>query len=572
MKKFLLTLLLVPSLVLGQPGPISQVIQDEGVTQGAYSMLNCVGAGVTCALSGSTASITVPTPTPVSTPSLQAVTNVGKTTTNDITINFVPTGTGQQSLSANSTYASATGLGSLFAQRYLLTSSGGAAVTNLIGTTGAVQLVGGSGTTVIGAAAGIVNASGGGTYGDGWLLSAGGSTAYNFSGNWTNFDGLHFLMPGVTGAGSIGTMTALRVPDFTAAANNYPILLENAAGVFFRDGANKIHSSVSNQLDFTSPAFQFNTGNILLPASNQSTQWGASGTRGGIYHDGTHFIIDPDAGGGDDDLYIGATGDDDMVIDKIGLGTSPTTNLFWINFVRTTNQGRGALNFDYNYTGAGVQANILSYPTYSGTAVSPLNLAFQGRVRDNSDHAGTGTYANIDAQFGTSATTTITQGTKNFYGVRVQANQGVGTANTGGAIKQYGIYVAGFPAYTGVASQLEYGGLFEEDVGVIAGIRYGYDDTFAAKGTTYTYYDAGSGELRTFVGGTQVIALGNATFGVFGAVPAAQYTPTGVVSMPVGGGTNPVYDDSQFDGGLGGTSYTLDDIVAAFILYGFLRP
>lgn len=219
---------------------------------------------------------------------------------------------------------------------------------------------------------------------------------------------------------------------------------------------------------------------------------------GSIYHDGTDLIIQPQEVGSTAIVQIGPAGTRNVNMDKMALGGSGINTLFWINFVKTTSSGRGALQFDYTYTGSGPQANILSYPSYNGTNNSPLCYAFQSRVRDMSDPSGNGNYAGCDLQFGTPNTQTITQGTKNFFGVRVQHNQGVGTANSGGAIRQYGLSVLGFNTYAGVASQLKYGVYSEEDISTSQNIKVLYDSTATLKGNNYDVYDSATSEMRRY--------------------------------------------------------------------------
>lgn len=61
--------------------------------------------------------------------------------------------------------------------------------------------------------------------------------------------------------------------------------------------------------------------------------------------------------------------------------------------------------------------------------------------------------------------------------------------------------------------------------------------------------------------------------GVFGATPAPQYTPTAYASGFVpNASANPVFNESTWDGGLGGSAYSINDLVRSGILYGWLAP
>lgn len=244
---------------------------------------------------------------------------------------------------------------------------------------------------------------------------------------------------------------------------------------------------------------------IGVPAPDNTSVYFGNSSNGSIQWDGTNLVLDATSG----QISCGSGGATSFLCNKIGLGTSAISNLFWINFVLTTSTGRGALNFDYTYTGAGPQANILSYPTYNGTNANPICYALQTRVRDNSDPSGTGTYASIDSQIGTPATQSITQGTKSFFGLKHSHNQGVGTSNSGGVIRQYGVYVSAYSAYSGVSSQLRYGILSEERVGVLADVGIGLNDTLTATGSTTIIYNSSTTDIDTFVDGTKVLNYDN---------------------------------------------------------------
>ena len=76
-KKILLSLLL-PAIVCAQPVN-QQRIQDEGGTAIPYSKIDCVGGGITCSGTTPNVTISVPSPTPAATPTLQQVTTAGAT-------------------------------------------------------------------------------------------------------------------------------------------------------------------------------------------------------------------------------------------------------------------------------------------------------------------------------------------------------------------------------------------------------------------------------------------------------------------------------------------------------------
>ena len=220
------------------------------------------------------------------------------------------------------------------------------------------------------------------------------------------------------------------------------------------------------------------------------------------YSDGTDLIIERNSGSGV--VKLGASSDKNLRIGKLGLGTSAVSNLFWVNFVQSTSSGRGALNFDYTYTGSGPQANILSYPTYSGSNNNPLCYSLQGRCRDDSDHSGTGNYG-MESKFGTVATRNLTQGNKNFYGLKVIHSEGVGDgAHTGCNIRQFGLWVDDFTDYVGVTSQIKHGVYSAENVSTKVNRKFGLNATPTADATAYFTYTNAAAAIDEYVGGVNV--------------------------------------------------------------------
>ena len=224
------------------------------------------------------------------------------------------------------------------------------------------------------------------------------------------------------------------------------------------------------------------------------------------YSDGTDLIIERLSGTGL--VKLGVASDKSIQLDKIGLGTSPVSNNFWVNFSQTTNKGRGALNFDLTYTGTNPQSNVLSKITFQGTGLgtpaSPIAYPFLSQMIDDIDHSGTANYGNY-MQFGTSGTRNITQGTKNFWGWRIENSLGVGDGlHTGGAIRQYGIWIGAFSDYVGVASQLKHGIYCAENISTRAGQAIVFDSTSSAMGDTLMTYIAADLALYTDINGTRI--------------------------------------------------------------------
>lgn len=87
--------------------------------------------------------------------------------------------------------------------------------------------------------------------------------------------------------------------------------------------------------------------------------------------------------------------------------------------------------------------------------------------------------------------------------------------------------------------------------------------------------DGAGGTTGAIIGisGAQLCLAALSTFAIFGATPAGQYnTPGQTGGFTPNTSANPVFNESTWDGNLGGTAYTIDDVVAALITFGFLAP
>lgn len=228
-----------------------------------------------------------------------------------------------------------------------------------------------------------------------------------------------------------------------------------------------------------------------------------TGSDARIYYDGTDLIIDSTVSG-TGVVRLKADSSGDLILERIGLGGSAITTQYWINFVQTAATGRGALNFDLTTTSANPQSNILSKLTYQGPAASPTVLSGYYQAIDNSDHTGTASVG-LRSDFGTAAAQNITQGTKEFFGLKVQHNLGVGDGlHTGGTIRQYGLWIGAFVDYVGVASQLKHGIYCAENISTRAGNAFVFDSTATAMGDTLMTYIAADLALYTDINGTRI--------------------------------------------------------------------
>lgn len=285
-----------------------------------------------------------------------------------------------------------------------------------------------------------------------------------------------------------------------------------------------------------------------------------------IYYDGTDLIINSTAvGTGVTRLKADSSGD--IVLDRIGLGGSVISGSYYINLVQSGN-ARGAMSFDYTTTGTNILSDLFLKVTSQRTNNSS-NYAILTQTIKNEDKQST--YYGASFTFGTAGAQAIaTAGTVTFVGVNVDHSLGVGGGNSNGDIRQYGLRIIPFTAYTGVASQIDWGIYSGEDVSIASNKLLLLEGSATTKGDTYLSYTVSTTSLDTVVDGTLMQQMSGSGIGFYGEAPTAQYATTGTVSMPVAGGSGKVFDDSEFDGGYGSISYTIDDIVLALKLIGIM--
>jgi len=82
--------------------------------------------------------------------------------------------------------------------------------------------------------------------------------------------------------------------------------------------------------------------------------------------------------------------------------------------------------------------------------------------------------------------------------------------------------------------------------------------------------DSGA-DLYLHAGGTGAVKIGSSgdSIGFFGVTPSSQYNG-GATGIAVAGTGSPVLGDSRFDGELGGSNYTINDIVRCLIEKGLM--
>lgn len=273
--------------------------------------------------------------------------------------------------------------------------------------------------------------------------------------------------------------------------------------------------------------FTDTTNHGTLFRNNVKALFGASSPQSSIYQDGTDLIIQPQEVGTTAVVKLGSSSDKHIQLNKIGLGTTAVSALNWIAFNQTVSTGRGALSFTLGYTGSGtLLANVASSLTHQGTASSGTIIGYNSSMIKDQDQSGTASYYSVRATIATAGTRSITQGVSNMYAVHID-NAGVGTAHTGGTIRQYGVFINALGTYTGVGTYDKWGILSSEDVQINDDKYLILGGSATTKATNRIRWNAGASAIDTEVNGTVETTLSTSLLTLKDALNIAVGTTTG---------------------------------------------
>jgi hypothetical protein len=247
------------------------------------------------------------------------------------------------------------------------------------------------------------------------------------------------------------------------------------------------------------------------------------GAVGQLYSDATNTILNPVSG----QISIGPTATtssasavsqtgatSDLLVDQIGLGGSPISAFYWINYDLTTTAGRGALNFNQKYTGSGaIQVGVSSIATYAGSGASPLNISMWAQGFLNADNSGTSN-TGMRTTAGLTSGQVISQGTHNIFGLQI-LDGGDGGTHSGGTIRRWGIQQTTWGALAGTATSTDWGAFFGNDLAVGSDVKRYVEGSVNTKGDSYDVFNAATTDWDFFVDGTKVATLDNDAIDVF---------------------------------------------------------
>lgn len=300
-------------------------------------------------------------------------------------------------------------------------------------------------------------------------------------------------------------------------------LLKNSLGVLSAAGA----LSGLTQLDCDNLQLNGNTlastdtnGNIVLnPNGTGAIQLSAptemsteilkfGGTnQSSIFFD-TGLVINPKVTGSGVLTLGSATGTatGDLILNKLAIGNSTISTVAYINAV-ISGSGRGILNFDLTFTGAGTSATVVAaYLTDQGTSTNYTGVSLNGRVQgDGTSHSGNTTYYGLWQLCGYTTNFNASTGTHTTYGARLDVDSlGTGSASiSGGTFRRYGLFIPSMANISGApGSDLQMGIFCNESINVSSDVKIILDSTSTALGDSYFNYSGTNTNLEVYVDGT----------------------------------------------------------------------
>lgn len=447
------------------------------------------GAVETC-----TADDDVPESGDLAAATLQVVTDAGKTTTNqiqitrtsanadspeaalDITATRTETDLGgfygaQIAVSANAAGAhSSIGRGLYVTADNLATTNGthtlqglGFLVSSGAGTGNMNQLAGINGTVAY-AGSGTVTTMAGGVF----KANVTGGTNTNFysayldqgitaGGTVGTYHGLYINPPT---AGTITTAYGIRIPSMATGGTIYPIMLESANPIYFRDANTSINASSSGNLNLHASSDIDSDQTISFP-DNEGTRFG-TGDDASMYYDGTDLIINPDSVG-TGLVRIGATSENDLIADQINICGTALDSLAVMKGSCTTGTARAALNFSLTKTGLNSTVGIAQMTGINqSTSVSPLMAGGIFTATQDTTTNPTGVADYIGVRSVINGLQNTTGGTFRLKGFEYSTGSAP-ASSTGATVKNMGAHFKAVPTWTG-ATQTDWSIIAENDI------------------------------------------------------------------------------------------------------------
>lgn len=243
----------------------------------------------------------------------------------------------------------------------------------------------------------------------------------------------------------------------------------------------------------------------LFP-NNNSVDFGTS-RQSKIYQDGTDLIINPQVSG-TGILNIGPTGNKNMRVNEMGLCGTSLAGSTAVVLGTCSGSKRGVLGFSYTKNaGTGVTANIASTLTYD-LGSNANSRGFNSTYSVNNGGSGTNTHVHYDTS-GINYTFSPSSGTHVLKGLHIASPIAPASA-AGATIYQIGVQQRGFTPFPSATAETLVGGIFEDPLVITRNNKLYFEATVAGTGlptlldTYMTYDNATDTRLEMTVDGVEV--------------------------------------------------------------------
>ena len=325
-------------------------------------------------------------------------------------------------------------------------------------------------------------------------------------------DTIDFVLAGVAGGDVVGpassTDSAIALFDGTTGKllKNSSITVSSGA----ISGVDSVTTTTSNgSLTLTANGTGTVTLGSDLRTSSNSIRVGLA-DNANISFDGTNLVINP-SNVANPTLIIGTSSaaiTGNLRLNKLAVFGSSISTVAIVNMAASISTERQGIAGTISYSGSGANGSyIVSSYNDAGTAATFTCNGHYASVMAASGFTHTTSYIQnaLRGEGGIDAAISISSGTYNLVGLRVNpTTNGVGSGNSGGTVRTYGILQEAITAFTGVSTNLIMGAFFSDDVCVKSDTKLVLESSQTSKGDSYLVFNSSTTDMDVFIDNTQV--------------------------------------------------------------------
>lgn len=230
-----------------------------------------------------------------------------------------------------------------------------------------------------------------------------------------------------------------------------------------------------------------------------------------ITYDGANLVISPNNSVATPTVIIGpssASITGALRLSKLALFGSSISSVALINMAASISTERQGMAGTIQYSGSGANGSyIVSNYNDAGTSATFTCNGQYASVTAVSGFTHTTNYTQnaLRGEGGIDSAISIASGTYTLSGLRVNpTTNGVGSGNSGGTVRTYGILQEAITAFTGVSTNLIMGGFFNDDLCVKSDTKLVLESSQTVKGDSYLVFNSSTTDMDVFIDNTQV--------------------------------------------------------------------